>query len=54
MKKAPFLLNIFMQATTRFHLIHDALVHLGDPAEIGISDLDQPDFAYPVTIFSLQ
>ncbi len=38
------------QVTTRFHLTHGAPVHLGDPAEIGISDLDQPDFGDPVTV----
>ncbi len=38
------------QVTTRFHLTHGAPVHLGDPAEIGISDLDRPDFGDPVSI----
>jgi uncharacterized protein YcsI (UPF0317 family) len=38
------------QVTTRFHLTHGAPVHLGDPAEIGISDLGQPDFGDPVTV----
>ncbi len=38
------------QVTTRFHLTHGAPVHLGDPAEIGVSDLDQPDFGDPVTV----
>ena len=39
------------QVTTRFHLTHGAPVHLGSPEEIGITDLDQPDFGDPVTIF---
>jgi uncharacterized protein YcsI (UPF0317 family) len=39
-----------VQVTTRFHLTHGAPVHLGDPAEIGISDLDKPDFGDPVTV----
>ena len=39
-----------VQVTTRFHLTHGAPVHLGDPAEIGISNLDQPDFGDPVSI----
>ena len=39
-----------VQVTTRFHLTHGAPIHLGDPQEIGISDLDQPDFGDPVTI----
>ncbi len=38
------------QITTRFHLTHGAPVHLGDPAEIGINNLAQPDFGDPVTI----
>ena len=39
-----------VQVTTRFHLTHGAPVHLGDPEEIGIRDLDKPDFGDPVTI----
>ncbi|MDQ1335403.1 MAG: putative hydro-lyase [Thermodesulfobacteriota bacterium] len=38
------------QVTTRFHLTHGAPVHLGSPDEIGIEDLDQPDFGDPVSI----
>jgi len=38
------------QVTTRFHLTHGAPVHLGDPAEIGIKDLNRPDFGDSVTI----
>jgi uncharacterized protein YcsI (UPF0317 family) len=38
------------QVTTRFHLTHGAPVHLGDSAEIGIRDLDRPDFGDPVTV----
>jgi uncharacterized protein YcsI (UPF0317 family) len=38
------------QVTTRFHLTHGAPVHLGDPAEIGIQDLNRPDFGDPVTV----
>jgi len=38
------------QVTTRFHLTHGAPVHLGDPAEIGINDLNNPEFGHPVTI----
>src|SRR5210317_1165155 len=33
-----------VQVTTRFHLTHGAPVHLGNPQEIGINDLDRPDF----------
>jgi uncharacterized protein YcsI (UPF0317 family) len=38
------------QVTTRFHLTHGAPIHLGSPDEIGIADLNQPDFGDPVTI----
>ena len=38
------------QVTTRFHLTHGAPVHLGSPHELGIKDLDQPDFGDPVEI----
>lgn len=38
------------QVTTRFHLTHGAPVHLGDPAEIGIRDLNAPEFGDPVTV----
>ena len=39
-----------VQVTTRFHLTHGAPVHIGSPGEIGIKDLDRPDFGDPVTI----
>jgi uncharacterized protein YcsI (UPF0317 family) len=39
-----------VQVTTRFHLTHGAPVHLGDPAEIGIDDLNKPEFGDPVTV----
>ena len=39
-----------VQVTTRFHLTHGAPIHLGDPAKIGIADLEKPDFGDPVTI----
>jgi len=38
------------QVTTRFHLTHGAPVHFGAPEEIGIKDLNRPDFGDPVTI----
>ena len=41
-----------IQVTTRFHLTHGAPVHMGSPEEIGIKDLDRPDFGDPVTILS--
>ena len=39
-----------VQVTTRFHLTHGAPVHMGSPEEIGIQDLNVPDFGDPVTI----
>jgi uncharacterized protein YcsI (UPF0317 family) len=39
-----------VQITTRFYLTHGAPVQLGSPEELGIKDLDQPDFGDPVTI----
>lgn len=39
-----------VQVTTRFHQTHGAPVHIGSPAEIGIKDLDRPDFGDAVTI----
>lgn len=38
------------QVTTRFHLTHGAPVHVGSPHELGITDLNQPDFGDPVEI----
>ena len=33
-----------VQVTSRFPATHGAPVHIGSPADIGIKDLDQPDF----------
>lgn len=33
-----------VQATSRFPDTHGAPVHIGDPAQIGISDINRPDF----------
>lgn len=38
------------QITSRYPLAHGPPVHLGDPAAIGIGDLDRPDWGDPVTI----
>jgi uncharacterized protein YcsI (UPF0317 family) len=35
---------------TRYPLSHGAPVQVGDPAGIGISDLDRPDFGDPVEL----
>lgn len=39
-----------IQITSRFPAVHGAPVHLGDPALIGINDINQPDYGDAVTI----
>ena len=39
-----------IQVTSRFPSVHGAPVHLGDPAEIGIADINNPDYGDPVEI----
>jgi uncharacterized protein YcsI (UPF0317 family) len=39
-----------IQVTSRFPSVHGAPVHLGNPAEIGIADIDKPDYGDPVEI----
>lgn len=39
-----------IQICTRFPSVHGAPVHLGNPALIGISALDRPDYGDPVSI----
>lgn len=39
-----------IQITSRLPNVHGAPVHIGDPAEIGIADLDRPDFGDPTEI----
>ncbi|MBY4677707.1 putative hydro-lyase [Marinobacterium arenosum] len=39
-----------VQICTRFPSVHGAPLHLGDPAQIGISDINKPDFGDSVTI----
>ncbi len=38
------------EITARFPAMHGAPVHVGDPAALGIADLDAPDFGDPVVI----
>ena len=38
-------------ATGRFPAVHGAPVHIGDPAKIGIKDINKPDFGDPVEIY---
>jgi uncharacterized protein YcsI (UPF0317 family) len=39
-----------VQVTSRFPATHGAPVHIGSPRDIGIRDLDQPDFGEMVEI----
>jgi uncharacterized protein YcsI (UPF0317 family) len=39
-----------IQVCTRFPAVHGAPIHLGDPGQIGISDLAQPDYGDPVDL----
>ncbi|TQR17157.1 putative hydro-lyase [Psychrobacillus lasiicapitis] len=39
-----------VQITSRFPGVHGAPIHIGDPAQIGISDIEKPDFGDAVTI----
>jgi uncharacterized protein YcsI (UPF0317 family) len=39
-----------VQVCSRFPRAHGAPIHLGDPAAIGVRDLDRPDFGDPVEI----
>ncbi|MBI4305601.1 MAG: putative hydro-lyase [Chloroflexi bacterium] len=33
-----------VQATSRFPAVHGAPIHIGDPAEIGVKDVNKPDY----------
>ncbi len=39
-----------VQVTSRFPATHGAPVHVGDPSQIGIQDINKPDWGTPVTI----
>ena len=39
-----------IQITSRFPNVHGAPIHFGDPAAIGIADIDRPDFGDRVEI----
>ena len=39
-----------IQICSRYPSVHGAPIHLGDPALIGIADLNQPDFGDPVSV----
>lgn len=45
MRPIPYkLITRAVQATSRFPQVHGAPVHIGDPAQIGIKDINKPDF----------
>ncbi|WP_113699897.1 putative hydro-lyase [Nonomuraea lactucae] len=39
-----------VRVTSRYPAVHGAPVHVGDPARLGIADLDKPDFGDPVEV----
>ncbi|MDO5745152.1 MAG: putative hydro-lyase [Micrococcaceae bacterium] len=39
-----------VRITSRYPAVHGAPVHIGNPAELGITDLSKPDFGDPVRI----
>ena len=41
-----------VQITSRFPSVHGAPVHLGFPEQIGIEDLDKPDYGSPSKVSS--
>lgn len=43
-----------IQICSRFPSVHGAPVHLGDPAQIGIADLNKPDFGTAVSVKSTE
>ena len=40
-----------IQITSRFPRVHGAPVHFGDPAAIGIADINKPDYGEPVPVY---
>ncbi len=42
--------KVARRITARYEAAHGAPIHIGDPAEIGIGDIDRPDFGDPVEI----
>lgn len=47
---APELVATAVRVTARYPAVHGAPVHVGDPAALGIADLDRPDFGDPVDL----
>lgn len=51
MRPIPYeLITRAVQATSRFPQVHGAPVHIGDPGQIGIEDINKPDFGDPSII----
>jgi uncharacterized protein YcsI (UPF0317 family) len=51
MRPVPLdLVPIACQVTARFSKAHGAPVHVGDPADLGIRDLEHPDYGDPLPI----
>jgi uncharacterized protein YcsI (UPF0317 family) len=44
------LVHVAVEVTGRYPKVHGAPVHIGNPEELGITDLTKPDFGDPVTI----
>lgn len=44
------LVDTAVSVTARYPDVHGAPVHAGDPAELGITDLDRPDYGDPVPV----
>ncbi|MEV0615771.1 putative hydro-lyase [Nonomuraea sp. NPDC050404] len=44
------LVDTAVEVSGRYPLVHGAPVHVGDPAGIGIGDLDRPDYGDPVQV----
>jgi uncharacterized protein YcsI (UPF0317 family) len=45
------LVDLAIQVTGRFSRTHGAPVHVGDPAAIGIVDLDHPDYGDALPLY---
>lgn len=45
------LVDLAVQITARYPSAHGAPVHAGDPAELGIPDLNYPDYGDPVPVY---
>ena len=39
-----------VQVTSRYPAVHGAPIHVGDPSQIGIADINKPDLGEAVTI----